>query len=278
MKLRQYIGLSVLMAATFALQSMSVASVAADKAPNTTLEDVKAIFGGNLETNDPSLKELLLAIGIERTRESDYFQDIRVGIPYIVDATPEYWAEKLASGNRDIDTLVNSALLILFTDNDIPRSNQVVANLLGQAASLGYWPASTYMANIYGRELIKQSSLTPLRADARTLRSREIAELRMDHLNACAAAGFAPCQYQIGFWLSESREQVGNGFSVLREAVRTTLSDPRYTGYVDQSFQNAVAYIYDRGEEFGLSSAAREQYLDLLNSFSATPGQSALMW
>jgi hypothetical protein len=252
--------------------------VPADKAPNVTLEDVKAIFGDNLETKDPSLNELLLAIGIERTSESDQFQELRVGIPYIVDSTPDYWAQKLASGNRDIDTLVNSALLILFTDNNIPKSEQIVANLLGQAASLGYWPASTYMANIYGRELSRHALITPMKTEDRIHKSREIAQYRMDHLNACAEAGFAPCQYQIGFWLSESTEQVGNGFTVLREAVRTTLSDSRYSGYVDHNFKEAISYIYNRGEEFGLNKVAREQYLGLLSSFSSTASESTLKW
>ncbi len=276
MKIRQHFAVSLLSLSAFSFSPVVSALGPADTAPNVTLEEVNALFGDRLETNEPHLKKLLLAIGMERTNPAGQFKDQHVGIPYIVDASPEHWAGRLANGNKDIDTLVNSALLLLFADSGIDHPERAAANLLNQAAVKGYWPASTYMAKQYMDALSDPLILAPLSLEAKKLKLAEYAQELMSHLNQCASAGFAPCQYEVGFWLSQSAEHAADGLNVLREAVRTTISDSRYAGYVDESFFEAVNYIYDRGAEFGLPDLAREQYLSLLDKFGS--GQNAFQW
>ncbi|POP52621.1 hypothetical protein [Zhongshania marina] len=273
MTVRKYIAIGILAASISAASCDLYASSPADTAPNVSIEEVKAIFGDGLNTDNPVLQRLLLAIGMERTRHDMTFQEQKIGVPYIVDATPEYWATKFAEGDKRIDTLVNSALLLLFADSPIPNADLAAVQLLNEAASKGYWPASSYMAEFYVARLIEQAAdpqgSIPMSVDYLANLGKATAEQAMGHLNVCASAGFAPCQYRIGFWLSDSAADLNNGLTVLREAIRTTLADARYEGYVDSSFHEAVTRIYEKGAEIGLSETARNQYLDLLTKYSS---------
>lgn len=282
MTFRNFITKGILAASISAASTNLYASSPADTAPNVSIEEVKAIFGDGLDTDNPVLQRLLLAIGMERTRHDMAFQEQKIGIPYIVDATPQYWATKFANGDKSIDTLVNSALLLLFADSPIPNADLVAIQLLNEAASKGYWPASSYMAEFYIARLFDQASdpqgSTPMSADYLANLGKATAEQAMGHLNVCASAGFAPCQYRIGFWLSDSAADLNNGLTVLREAIRTTLADARYEGYVDSSFHQAVTKIYEKGAEIGLSDTARNQYLDLLNQYGSVAKRYPLPW
>jgi len=234
--------------------------------PEVTLDTIQEIFGHNLDTDDTTLKMLLLAIGMDHTtNESPNFNSF-IGIPFIVEKGPGYWVERLNTGDHKTEVLVNNALLLLFTKEEIPKAKETAFQLMGAAANQGYWPASFYVAEnnlmkYLAQDLSKSSSLT---GEMKTSSTRVIAEDTMSRYSECAKMGFAPCQFRIGFWLANSEKTVKDGLEVLRLAIKTAMSDKRYFGALDGAIVSAAKEIVFKGKEAGLEYVLREEYTKLI--------------
>lgn len=238
--------------------------------PEVTFDKVEEIFGHNLDTDDTTLKTLLLAIGMDHTAPGSPHIEQQIGIPYIVHKSAEYWVSKLKTGERRIDVLVNNALLLLFTKEDIPNSKSVAFDLMKLAADKGYWPADYYIAeNNLSKYLTPDySHLTP-KTGAITSENIDMARDTMMRYNRCAEMGFAPCQYRIGFWLTNSDKTIKDGLSVLRQAINTTISDNRYTTTLDRAMISASAEIVLKGDTVGIDEETRQKYAGLVRTHLA---------
>lgn len=284
MKLRGLL-ITVLMLAACAASSEEASPTPAISpsalAPNVSLEEVEDLFGSNLEYPEPEVQELLLAIGMERTSTGSRFREERIGVPYIVYDTPVAWVSRYRTGDKSVDTLVNMALVMMISKSKSESTYRVGVDLLRKAAEKGYWPASAFTAGEYLRQAAEiGDKVGNNRFRDESIESKRmllLGKLAMEHLNRCAEAGFAPCQYRIGFWLANSADKPTEGVEVLRHAIKSTLQDNRYQGYVDESFFHAVQVIYDLGESAGLSHAMREQYRGLLEGYSKGSQQSLNM-
>jgi len=232
--------------------------------PQVTEESVQGIFGNNLETKDPLLSGLLLAIAIDHTSKGSPHINEEIGIPYIVERTPLYWGKELKEGNEDIDVFVNNALLLLFTEHSISDSNKVADHLLNKAANKGYWPAEFYIAerNLLTHLVQGGGSNHRLLPDE----IKFIADETMDRYNTCASMGFPICKFRIGFWLSSAESTFANGISVLRDAIGTTLNDRRYKDSLDTAVIMAATLIVEKGAKAGIDKLMRDEYQKLLES------------
>lgn len=234
--------------------------------PEVTLDIVQEIFGHNLDTGDTTLKMLLLAIGMDHTtNESPNFAS-SIGIPFIVDRGPGYWVERLNTGDHKIEVLVNNALLLLFTKEEIPKAKETAFQLMDAAANQGYWPASFYVAenNLTKYLAVDFSEASPLTDEMKTSSIKIIAEDTMSRYNECAQMGFAPCQFRVGFWLANSEKTLKDGLEVLRLAIKMAMSDTRYFGALDGSIVLAAKEIVFKGKEAGLEYVVREEYTKLI--------------
>jgi hypothetical protein len=233
--------------------------------PDVTFDKVQDIFGHNLDTDDTKLKTLLLAIGMDHTSSNSPHSSQRIGIPYIVSDGPDYWASRLKSGDRKLEVFVNNALLILFTKEEIPHAKEAGFALLNTAADSGYWPADYYIAesNLENHLTMDYDSISLkngiISGDVMT-----IAKDTMFRYNRCAGMGFAPCQYRIGFWLSNSPQTLKDGLDVLRIAIHTTMNDKRYQGIMDGALVMAAKEVVFKGEQAGIDKVVREEYASLI--------------
>jgi len=247
-------------------QSVIDNSVSRKFSPEVTLDIVQDIFGHNLDTNDTTLRTLLLAIGMDHTtNESPNFKR-SIGIPFIVDRGPGYWVKRLNSGDHETEVLVNNALLLLFTKELIPKAKETAFQLMEAAADRGYWPASFYVAenNLVKYLAADSSESSPLTNEMKSSSIHIVAKDTMSRYNECAEMGFAPCQYRVGFWLVGNKKMLKDGLEVLRLAINTTMKDSRYSGVLDDALVLAAREIVFKGEEAGLDFVVREEYTKLI--------------
>lgn len=243
-------------------------SVVLKPAPEVTLDVVQEIFGHNLDTQDATLKTLLLAIGMDHTTNGSPNAKSNIGIPYIVDAGPKYWVTRLIKKDYEVEVLVNNALLLLFSKEELPNAQQAADDLMLAASDKGYWPASYYIAErnlkqFLSKDLSKEATSF---VEVSTEKLYAIGTDTMRRYNECAEIGFAPCQYRIGFWLANSEKSLTDGLNVLREAINTTINDTRYSGMLDGGIIRASEMIVFKGEEAGLDYVVREQYTKLIQA------------
>lgn len=233
--------------------------------PEVTFDKVQEIFGHNLETDDTVLKTLLLAIGMDHTTTKSPHVSQRIGIPYIVHEGPAYWVRRLKSGDGALEVLVNNALLLLYTKENIPKAKETAFSLLKASAEKGYWPAEYYIAEVNLAEHLTQdyASATPS-TGLMDKTTKAIARETMARYNRCAEMGFAPCQFRIGFWLSGSPKSLSDGLNILRAAIHTTRADTRYQGVLDSAVIMAAREIVFKGEQAGMDSVVREEYANLI--------------
>ena len=235
--------------------------------PEVTFDKVQEIFGFNLNTQDTTLKSLLLAVGFDHTAVNSPNVKQDIGIPYIVKKGPGYWIDKLKNGDYEVDVLVNNALLLLFTKEEIPGGGDTALSLMKIASTKGYWPADFYIADIN----LKKYLMSPPENEGKSLkiqsdRVKVIAEDTLDRFSRCAEIGFAPCQYRIGFWLSNSKGTIVDGIAVLRKAIDTTLNDKRYEGSLNAAMVKAAEIIVFNGEQVGMNTDIRTQYVELIQN------------
>ena len=238
--------------------------------PEVTFDKVEAIFGQNLNTDDTTLKTLLLAVAMDQTTPGSPHGQKPIGIPYIIHHGPKYWVSKLKAGEKSLDVLVNNALLLLFTKEKIPKSKIAAFDLMLLAADLGYWPADYYIAesNLSNHLTTDYTSEMPLRRVIDN-DSLSVAQDTMARYKRCAELGFAPCQYRIGFWLSNSDKTLKDGLRVLRQAINTTLRDTRNAGTLVNVMLSAAREIVLKGDKAGLDPIVRAQYARLAETYLA---------
>lgn len=243
--------------------------------PEVTFDKVQEIFGHNLDTDDTVRKTLLLAIGMDHTTTQSPHANQRIGIPYIVHEGPNYWVRRLRSGDRTLEVLVNNALLLLYTKEEIPKAKETGFALLKASAEKGYWPAEYYIAEVNLAEhlTLDYTSATPSTGllDKST---KAIARDTMARYNRCAEMGFAPCQFRIGFWLAGSPKTISDGLNILRAAIHTTRADTRYQGVLDSAVIMAAREIVFKGEQAGMDSVVREEYANLIKQQLAALSKS----
>ncbi|WP_197479553.1 hypothetical protein [Oleiphilus sp. HI0132] len=240
--------------------------------PEVTFDKVQEIFGFNLD-NATGIKEmLLLAIGMDHTTPGSPNLDQMVGIPYIVDKGPHYWINRFASGDTEIEVLVNNALILLFGKDNNEKADNSARKLLQAAANSGYWPADFYIAedNLTTKLSTDFSLLGENTSFIGDANLKELATETMERFSNCAGMGFAPCQYRLGFWLSSSPEGLKGGMEALRTAIKTTLADTRYQGVMDTPLILAAKEIVMKGDYVGIDSLVREEYLNLMKAHMAS--------
>jgi hypothetical protein len=241
--------------AGLAFSAMSIINAHAVPAPEVTYDLVQNIFGFNLEEEGTLRQSLLLAVGMDHTTPESPFNKERIGIPFIVDAGPNFWVNRLKSGERQLEVMVNNALLLMFTKEVIPNQELVARRLLEAAAKQSYWPADFYIAEYNLTNQLTRDYQNPdlVRLPLKDNEALQVvARDTMERFNRCAAIGFAPCQYRIGFWLASNQETIGDGVHVLQQAIATTLADTRYKGRLEGAAINAARVIVQYGEQAGL--------------------------
>jgi len=236
--------------------------------PDVTFDRVKDVFGFNLSTKDTTLRNLLLAVSMDHTSTNSPNVNQDIGIPFIVNNGPRYWIDRLKSGENDLDVVVNNALLLLFTKEDIPGGKETAFLLMKKAADAGYWPAEYFVAdtNLTSKLMTKDKNRASAPTRIKTSDEISLARDTMNKLNRCAEVGFAPCQYRIGFWLANSQVTVKHSITVLRKAIDTTLSDLRYEGSLDGALIKAAEIVVFNGEMVGLDKEIRNVYVDLITN------------
>ena len=245
--------------------------VSGKASPDVSFDRVEKVFGYNLNTSDPISTNLLLAIGMDHTSANSPSKDLDIGIPFIIDKGPGYWVDRLSRKDYAIDVLVNNALILLFSIEDIPDSEATASKVLAAAADKGYWPADYFIADTAINDELTRNfnafSVVPYAISAD--QKKETARQTMKKLNRCAAIGFAPCQFRIGFWLSNSPSSLKDGIGVLREAIKTALKDNRYMGVMNGTVVMAAQLIVVQGGRVGLDDVILEEYAKLAQSYSS---------
>ncbi len=237
--------------------------------PEVTFDRVSEIFGHNLDTENPRLKTLLLAIGMDHTSPNSPHNDQQVGIPFIVHFGPSHWVNRLSSGDTSIEVLMNNALLLLFAEADIPNREKAAYDLVQIAAEDGYWPADYFVAetNLIKHLVRDPDNLVPLTNVIERSNLGQIAKDTMAAYNRCAEIGFAPCRYRIGFWLANSIPTHEDGLRILQSAVDTTLKDTRYAGVLDDELTTAASELALKGDVIGLGLDMRQHYHRLVSEY-----------
>lgn len=236
--------------------------------PDVSFEKVQEVFGFNLDTEDTLLKTLLLAVAMDHTSSTSPNSDQSIGIPFIVDRGPGYWVKRLKNGDRAIEVLVNNAILLLFTKEEIPNGRDAAINLMRVAADKGYWPADYFVAEVDLEKFLSIDYTKPTPLTGKISGEAEIiAKSTMDKYNRCAEIGFAPCQFRIGFWLLGSSHTTRDGLNVLRHAINTTVNDSRYQGILDNTIIMASNEITQKGEGVGIDSLIRKEYGELARKY-----------
>jgi hypothetical protein len=235
-------------------------------APEITLDVVQEIFGFNLDNAQGIEKIFLLAVGMDHTTPGSPHADQEIGIPYIVDRGPAYWVSRLQDKQYELEVLVNNALLLMFTKEEIPGGDKAAAGLLRKASEMGYWPADYYVAdyniaNYLARDVTELATVTNGIQDPDLQR---LASETMAKFNSCAELGFAPCQYRLGFWLTSAENTMKDGLEVLMHAIKTTLADKRYQGILNGSVIEAAKEVVMKGDLAGIDSIVRQEYLTLM--------------
>lgn len=235
-------------------------------APEVTLDVVQEIFGFNLENAEGIKKVFLLAVGMDHTTPSSPHVDQEIGIPYIVDKGPSYWVSRLKDEQLELEVIVNNALLLLFTKEDIPGAEKAATKLLSRASDMGYWPADYYVAdyniaNYLSRDI---AELTSTGAGISDPRLKNMAAETKAMFSSCAELGFAPCQYRLGFWMTSAENTMQDGMEVLMRAIKTTLADKRYQGILNGSVIEAAKEVVMKGDLVGIDRIVRQEYLTLM--------------
>lgn len=246
--------------------------VSTKSSPEVTLDKVEDIFGSNLDTNDTTLKYLLLAIGMDHTSPNSPHLNQNIGVPYIVDRGPSYWVNRLNKGDISLEVLVNNSLLLLFSKEDIPKSQETALVLLKQASLKGYWPAEYYITEYNLLSHLMRDDTRNLNKSMRIPNGdlQILAKNTMKSLNRCSDIGFAPCQYRVGFWLANSDSTLKQGLNILRKAIKTTINDTRYNGILDGELLLAAKEIVFKGEIVGLDEVIRAKYVALIEGHVAS--------
>ena len=245
--------------------------------PDVTLDKVQETFGYNLETSDPGKISLLLAIAMDHSATDSPNKIYDIGIPYIVDKGPLYWVRRLHQGDYQPDVLMNNALILLYTKEAIPGKHEAAHQLLLLAADKGYWPAQYYVAerNMNDHLSMDYTRASPATSEIRTEALKSLAAQTMDYYKTCAKIGFAPCQFRIGFWLSNSETTLTDGIEMLREAINTTIKDTRYKGVLDGAVFLASQMIVYNADQIGLDDVVKDQYIKLHNTQLAQMNKDA---
>lgn len=257
---------SIALSASAANSEIAVEYDEVKAAPEVTLDVVQEIFGFNLENAEGINKVFLLAVGMDHTTPSSPHFDQEIGIPYIVDKGPAYWVSRLKDEQIELDVIVNNALLLLFTKEDIPGAEKAATKLLSSASDMGYWPADYYVAdyniaNYLSRDI---TELTSKGVGIQDPRLKNMAAETKAMFSRCAELGFAPCQYRLGFWMTSSESTMKDGMDVLMRAIKTTLADKRYQGILNGSVIEAAKEVVMKGDLVGIDRIVRQEYLTLL--------------
>ncbi len=220
------------------------------RVPNPSFEKVSHYFGNNLDTDKPMEKMLLMAVGIEHERNLEQGRVNAIGIPFIADKGPQYWVNQLQVSSDDVPSLVNSALIVLFSKEEFPDKYNLANKLLLKASKQGYWPASFYTAEY---DLNKQFLLDDraLPASNQKIESPELLtkfKKMSDRFSQCAQAGFAPCQFRIGFWKASNPTTYQEGVEMLKSAINNALSDHRYSSELKQVISEASKVVLSLDE------------------------------
>lgn len=214
----------------------------AHESPDVTHNEVNQLFGGNLNTATAEQNMLLLAIAVEQTNGGKK----GIGIPYIIESGPDFWVQRLNTNTPSVQSLMNNALLVLFTNEEIPDRNKHALRLIQLAANSGYWPAQFYVAE---QELKKGKFMDN--------------HVAFGNLQSCAVANFVPCIFRIGFWLLESPQRKQEGIDTLKLAIYTATSDIRYKGYLKQTISLASKAILKYSPTLSLSPEGIDHYRSL---------------
>lgn len=199
-----------------------------DSVPNSTEQEVRAIFGDQLEQGDRAESLLLLAIAFDHHASKSPTSSEQVGVPYIAETGPGFWVRLLQQerDNPSLSTLVNNALILLFTaDTTYPIEvrRKAASELLVVAADRGYWPAQVYLAERLLREWEQEDEPVIAKGE----RAPEV-ERAFKYLSQCSRIGFAPCQFRLGFWYVNTPTTRSGGVELLRAGVEVVRRDRRY--------------------------------------------------
>lgn len=238
--------------------------------PDVSFEKVQAVFGQNVYPTQTHLKLLLLAIAMDHTSTASPFKQYKIGIPYIAETGAGHWVKRLANRDYALDVIVNNALILLFSKEDIPNRKAGAIKLMQLAEKESYWPASFYLAEI---QLADQLSIdysvpSPMTGKISNGALHKQAKEAISRYNTCSEIGFSPCQFRIGFWLASSSDSFKNGLTVVRTAINTTLSDPRYTDTLDSLIVNGAALILENRAQINLSQKEADNYIKLIKQIN----------
>jgi TPR repeat protein len=253
----------MLKSAALALVLLSSASMpvlaSTPQPPNPTEQEVQAIFGQRLSHGDRPESLLLLAVAMDQQAQNSPTREENIGIPYIAGLGAGYWVRLLQQekANPRLDTLVNNALILIYAEGHTHPDDITSAaahQLLTMAAERGYWPAQVYLTEHQLSEWRRQGA--PMRRTS-GLGDNKL-ERTLRYLKNCAQIGFAPCQFQLGFWyLQEPPTQI-SGLDLLKAGIEVVRRDQRYTSSSEtmQDMEKSLAILaeaYSKGSAEGIA-------------------------
>lgn len=230
-----------------ALLTYSVASFAQQasneaedpRAPGLSQEQVDTLFGTRLANGNREENLLLLAIAMDHQSKESPTRDEQIGIPFVAQAGPGYWALLLDQEKADpsLSTLVNNALILSFiNETGYPDDVRQAAStkLLSLAADKQYWPAMVYLAEKAMRRWESESTVEiPFKQEGPVAIYPTEQEQVFGYLMSCAKIGFAPCQIRLGFWYLQSPNQQEAAIGLLRAGVEIARRDNRYLDSIE---------------------------------------------
>lgn len=249
--------------------------------PNPTEQEVHSIFGERLSQGSRPENLLLLAIAMDQQSRESPTRDEKIGIPYISSAGAGYWV-RLFQQEKDapsLDTLVNNALILIYAKDQAiadPVREKAALRLLSVAAELNYWPAQVYVSE--RRLAAWRQGVTPMPM------KREKAEAEkgqvVEYLESCMRIGFAPCQFQLGFWYIQEPASQKMGMNLLEAGVEVVRRDKRYTTSAEtmNDLHKSLAILVERlGVRTFLSPDERHRFTEQTHKdISAVRGRESL--
>ena len=210
--------------------NLSAADSAMDSIPNPTEQDLQEVFGDRLEHGNRAASLLLLAIAFDQQSKNSPTRQEQIGIPYIATAGPGYWVRLFQQETtRSLDTVVNVALILTYAKDQNftgDERDQAAIKLLSVAAIRDYWPAQVYWAERQLQAWQQRAIPTPMKGNEGEISDEALRTFQ--YLSDCARIGFAPCQFQLGFWYLQDVTTREAGIELLSAGVEVARRDPRY--------------------------------------------------
>lgn len=193
--------------------------------PETNEITVLETFGHDLSSLPEQLNNFLLAVSFDKVTKGSVSFELPVGVPFITYTGNKYWIDQLLANEDDLSTLLNSALILLLSSNEmLPPDESVniddtINSLLLKLEEKRYWPASYLLAE--HAVLASKTRHISMPEQISTI----------NRLFTCGEIGFAPCQIRLGLQLFQNEQMKDKAILLLRNGLSIYDTENRYQNF-----------------------------------------------